>query len=65
MEIYPQVIDGVTLRVENKQIKLCDVYVGRLSGGLAHHCPEWNTTDGSVVLQRGALQIHISIHCNL
>ena len=36
MAIYPQDIDGVTLRVENKQVKLCDVYVGRLSGDLAH-----------------------------
>ena len=27
MEIYPQNIDGVTLRVENFQVKLCDVYV--------------------------------------
>ena len=38
VEIYPQNIDGVTLRVENLQVKLCDVYVGRPTGGLAHHC---------------------------
>ena len=38
VEIYPQNIDGVTLRVENLQVKLCDVYVGMPTKDLAHHC---------------------------
>ena len=42
MEIYPQNIDGVTLGVENLQVKLCDVYVGRPTGDLAHHCIHLN-----------------------
>ena len=36
-------MDGVTLRVDNLQVKLCDVYVGMPTKDLARHChhPIW------------------------
>ena len=38
----PQNPDEVTLRVEHFQEKLCDVYVGRPTGDLTHHCTRYH-----------------------